>query len=160
VARLVERDGSGDVSEVSFAVEVDAPPERVWAVVSDPHNLPHWERHIVDVIGVPPDGLTQGAEYTTVMRFMAVRTSVRCRVLEWEPPAWAVILLSGILDATVATRVDPLPRDRSLLRHEVDYHFGRHPLGELVARSLRFVGGAQLALRHGVLAQKRQIESR
>jgi uncharacterized membrane protein len=146
------------VSEVSFAVEIDAPPEVVWAVVSDPYNLPHWERHIISVQGVPREGLGPGVEYTTLMRFLAIRASVHCRVLEWQPPSWAVILLSGTLDATVATKVDPLPGGRTLLHHAVDYHFGRHPLGELAARSLRFVGGAQLALRHGVLAQKRQIE--
>ena len=41
---------------VAFAVEIDAPPERVWEVVSNPANLPHWDRHIVRVEGVPPAG--------------------------------------------------------------------------------------------------------
>ena len=41
----------------------------------------------------------------------------------------------------------------------VEYRFRGGPLGELVAGSLRLVGGAQFALRHGTLAQKREIES-
>jgi hypothetical protein len=147
------------MTEVGYAVEVVAPPEDVWAIVSDPWNLPRWERHIASVEDVPAGGLGQGAEYTAVVRFMGIRASVRCRVLEWDPPTWALILLSGILDATVATRIDPLPGGRSRLGHEVDYHFRRGPLGELAARSVRVLGGARLVLRHGTLAQKRQIES-
>ena len=37
------------MSTVEFSVEVDAPPERVWEVVSNPANIPHWERHVVSV---------------------------------------------------------------------------------------------------------------
>jgi hypothetical protein len=40
----------------------------------------------------------------------------------------------------------------------VNYQFRGGPLGKLAARSLRMIGGAGLALRHGALAQKRQIE--
>jgi hypothetical protein len=147
------------VSEVDYAVEIDALPEEVWTVVSDPWNLLNWERHIVAVEDVPPEGLEQGAGYTAVVKFMGVRTAVKCRVLEWGPPTWALVHLSGILDATVATRIDPLPGDRSRLRHEVDYHFRRSRLGEFAAKSIRLVGGARFVLRHGTLAQKRQIES-
>ena len=44
-----------------------------------------------------------------------------------------------------------------MLRHEVDYRF-RGPLGGFAAASLNAVGGAQMGLRHGVLAQKAEIE--
>jgi hypothetical protein len=147
------------MSVVAYAAEVDASPEDVWAVVSNPWNLLNWERHIVAIEDVPAGGLEQGTGYTAVVRFMGVRTAVRCRVLEWDPPTWALILLSGILEAAVVTRIDLLPGGRSRLRHEVDYHFRRNPLGELAAKSIRVVGGAHLVLRHGTLAQKRQIES-
>ncbi len=77
VAGLVERERTAPVTVVSVAVEVNAPPEAVWAVVSNPRNLPHWDRHIVAVEGIPEDGLGRGVAYTTVMRFMAVRARVR-----------------------------------------------------------------------------------
>jgi uncharacterized protein YndB with AHSA1/START domain len=158
VARLGERDGDG-VTTVSVSVDVDAPLERVWAVISDPANLPHWNRHIVRVLGVPPTGLAQGVAYVTEMRFMAIHAKVRARILEWDPPRRASILLSGVLDATVTSTVDPLEGGGSRLVHEVEYRFRGGPLGELVASSLRLVGGAQYALRHGTLAQKLEIES-
>jgi uncharacterized membrane protein len=144
---------------VRASVDVDASPERVWAVVSDPRNLPIWDKHIDAVLDVPPDGVRRGTRYTTVLRFMSIHTSIGAEVLELDPPRFGRVRLRGLLDATVTTRVDPLDGDRSRLEHEVDYRFRGGPLGRLAARSLRMLGGAGLALRHGALAQKRQIEN-
>jgi uncharacterized protein YndB with AHSA1/START domain len=143
---------------VSVAVDVDAPPERVWEVVSDPANLPHWDRHIERVVGVPPEGLSAGARYTTEMRLLAVRGRVDAEVLEWEPPRRATIRLRGLITATVTSTVEPLPGGRSRLEHTVEYRFRGGTFGDLAATSLRLVGGAQYALRRGTLAQKREIE--
>lgn len=144
------------MTTVEFSVEVDANAETVWTVASDPRNLPHWDRHIISV-SVPEGGMGTGAKYRVVMGFMAVRATVRAEVLEWEPPWRSTVKLTGILEATVTTSVASLPYDRSVLRHEVDYRF-RGPLGGFAAASLNAVGGAHMAIRHGVLAQKREIE--
>ncbi len=143
---------------VTETIKIDAPVEHVWEVISDPRNLPHWDKHIVRVTGVPESGLDEGVRYVTEMRFMAVRTKVRAQVLAWDPPRQAVFRLRGLLDATVTSTVEPLEGDRSLLEHVVEYRFKGGPLGDLAARSLRLVGGAQYALRHGTEAQKREIE--
>lgn len=148
------------MTQVEFDIVIEAPPEEVWEAISDPRNLPHWDRHIVRVDGVPPEGLREGTRYSTEMRFMALRTTVDGEVLEWDPPRRSRIRLTGLLDATVTSTVEPLAGDRSLLEHVIDYRFRGGPLGELAARSLARVGGAHLALRHGTLAQKREIEER
>jgi uncharacterized protein YndB with AHSA1/START domain len=159
VARVVERDGGGPVTTVAVEVEIGASPEQVWAVVSDPRNLPHWDKHIVEVVGVPLGGLAQGTKYITVMKFMAVRARVAAEVLRWDPPHVSSIRLSGVIDATVTTTVEALGDRRSRLRHQVGYRFRGGPLGKVAARSTALVGGAQFALRRGALAQKRQIEA-
>lgn len=155
---MVERKRRDRLTRVRFAVEVDAPPDRVWALTSDPRNLPRWDRHIesVDV----PDGVAgPGFRYRVRLRLMAVRMSVRGEILSWEPPGRARVRLAGpLLDAVVVSTVDPLDGGRSMLAHEVEYRF-RGPLGGFGAASLNAVGGAQLALRHGTLAQKREVES-
>ena len=94
------------MSTAEFSVEVDAPPERVWTIVSDPANIPHWERHVVSV-HVPDAGLGEGSRYTVVMAFMGVKVKVRGD-LEWEPPSHARIRLRGPLDATINTTVSKL----------------------------------------------------
>ncbi len=144
------------MTTVEFSVEVDAPPERVWKVTSNPRNLPHWDKHI-ESVEVPEGGLGLGVRYHVLMRFMALRTTVDAEVLEWEPPWRASIRLSGLLEATVTTTIASLPFERSMLRHEVTYRF-RGVFGGIGARSIQAVGGTQLALKHGVLAQKREIE--
>lgn len=144
------------MSTAEFSVEVDASPERVWEVVSNPANIPHWEKHVVSV-QVPDGGLDEDSTYTVVMAFMGVKVRVRGEILRWEPPAYATIRLTGPFEATIETSIARLPHDRSLLRHEVTYRF-RGPLGRVVASGLNAVGGAQLGIRLGTLGQKRQIE--
>jgi uncharacterized protein YndB with AHSA1/START domain len=144
------------VAEAS--IEIAAPPEVVWEVASDPRNLPHWDRHI-DAAHVVRADLGRGSRYEVTMRFMAVTARVGVEVLEWEPPWRAVLRLEGLLEAVVTTNIASLPFERSLLRHQVEYRF-RGPLGVFGAKSLNAVGGAQLALRRGLAAQKREIESR
>jgi ligand-binding SRPBCC domain-containing protein len=146
------------MTSAEFSIEVDAPPEAVWDVTSDPRNLPHWERHIVRV-HPPSEPLGPGVQYEVVMGFMGVHATVPCRVLEWEPPWRARVHLGSVLDATVTTSIASLPYDRSVLRHQVDYVF-RGPLGRFAAASVNAVGGSHLALRRGTLAQKDEIESR
>ena len=146
------------MTTVEYSVEVDASPERVWELTSDPRNLPHWDRHIVG-IRLPAAGLGPGALYEVRMRFFTIRTTVKAEVLEWEPPWRSRIRLSGLLEATVSTSIAQLPRDRSVLRHEVEYTF-RGPLGRFAAASLNAVGGAQSALRRGMLKQRDEIGSR
>ena len=151
---------------VSASVEVDDIPERVWSVVSDPRNLPSWDRHIVGVDGVPVRGLGEGASYSTTLqltptrlRVMPIRARIQAKVIAWEPPHRAVVRLSGLLDAVVTTTIEPLDGSRSRLRHEVDYRIRGGPLGEVAARSLSLLGGARYLLRRGMLAQKHAVEA-
>lgn len=144
------------MTTAEFSVEIDATPEAVWDVTSDPRNLPHWARYIVRVYP-PPEPMGPGVEYAVVMGFAGVHATVPCRVLEWEPPWRARVHLGSLLDATVTTSIASLPYDRCMLRHEVEYVF-RGPLGRFAAASVSAVGGSQLVLRRGALAQKREIE--
>jgi uncharacterized protein YndB with AHSA1/START domain len=158
---MVQRQRGGVVMNgptvAEASIEVDAPPEVVWQVSSDPANLPYWDRHI-EAAHVAREGLGPGSRYEVTMRFMTVTARVGVEVLEWEPPWRAVLRLSGLLDATVTTTVASLPFERSLLRHQVEYRF-RGPLGRFGAKGLNVMGGAQLALRRGLAAQKREIEA-
>jgi uncharacterized protein YndB with AHSA1/START domain len=145
------------VTSVEFSVEVDASPEHAWEVASDPANLPQWDRHIIRV-RVPEVGLGAGVTYEVDMGFLAVQTTVRATVLEWEEPWRASVKLEGLVEGVITTSIGALPHDRCVLRHEVEYRF-KGPLGGFGATSLNMLGGAQIALRHGVMAQKRQIET-
>ena len=138
---------------------VDAPVEEVWSVVSDPRNLPRWNKHIVAVHDVPEDGLQPGSRYWTEIGGGGVHFQVRAQVEELDSPRYSRIRLSGPLDAVVQTWVHPAGSKRSRLEHQVDFrlhHTGA--LGELIGRALRVFGATSL-LRRGIRAQKYQVEA-
>jgi uncharacterized membrane protein len=146
---------------VRTVVEIDAPPDDVWKVVGDPRNLPRWDSHVTKVQGVPRQGLREGSDYETELRFMGVRATVIAHVAEWKPAEFSRIRLYGpLLDANVITRLSRLDGDRTRLEHDVDYRFRGGRLGKLAAWALRVTGGPEAALRKGTLAQKEQIEGR
>jgi uncharacterized membrane protein len=145
-------------SVVTVATDVDAPPERVWKVVSDPNNLPSWDRHIVKVEGVRKGGVRQGDEYTTEVKFLGARAHSRQRVIELEPNRYSKVRLDGIVDGVVETWLEPLNGGRTRLKHRVEYRFKGGPLGEVVARGIQMLGAGSL-LKRGVEAQKRQAEA-
>ncbi|HEX2031816.1 MAG TPA: SRPBCC family protein [Actinomycetota bacterium] len=136
---------------------VDAPPEEVWRVVSDPRNLPRWNRYIRGVHGVPDDGLREGTRYWTEMSVMGVSFRVTAEVEEIDAPRFARIRLSGPIDATVRTWIRPAGRGRSRLEHEVEYRLRGGPIGNVIARGLQLIG-VPTVLKRGVRAQKRQVE--
>lgn len=138
---------------------VEAPPEDVWAIVSDPRNLPRWNKYIRSVHGVPDDGLGPGDRYSAELSVMGVSFRVDAEVEEIDAPRFSRIRLSGPVDATVRTWVRPAGPARSRLEHEVEYRLKGGPVGGVVARGLR-VFGAPTLLKRGVRAQKRQVESR
>jgi uncharacterized protein YndB with AHSA1/START domain len=147
------------MGHVSIDMEIEASPEDVWAVVSDPHNLPKWDRHILAVRGVPEEGLKPGVRYTTELKMLGVRGTVEAEVLEIEPPRRARIRLRGILEATVKTDISPLSGGaRSLLEHDIDYHIRGGGLAAFATQGLELTGGPFMVLRRGTMAQKRQIE--
>ncbi|MEA2550770.1 MAG: Polyketide cyclase / dehydrase and lipid transport, partial [Actinomycetota bacterium] len=57
------------MTTVEVSVEVDAPPEAVWKVTSDPKNLAQWDRHVMKV-EVPPQGFAPGVRYEVTMGFL------------------------------------------------------------------------------------------
>jgi uncharacterized protein YndB with AHSA1/START domain len=146
------------MSVVRASEIVDASPQEVWAVVSDPHNLPLWNRHIREVHDVPEHGVKEGTTYWTRLSFLGVSARVDAEVEEVDPPRFSRIRLTGPVEATVRTWINPAGSGRSRLEHEVEYHLRGGPVGELVARGLQTLGARRL-LRRGALAQKRQIES-
>lgn len=145
------------MTRIGHAEVVDAPPQEVWRVISDPRHLPRWNQHIRAVHDVPEDGLRQGTRYWTEMSIAGVRFRIRAEVLMIDPPRYSEIRLTGPLEAVVRTWVRPIGARRSRLEHQVDYRVKGGPVGDLIARGVRLLGAPNI-LRRGTRAQKRQVE--
>jgi uncharacterized protein YndB with AHSA1/START domain len=146
------------VSVIEGTIDIDAPVHRVWAIVSDPRNLPLWDHRVLKVADFPEDGLRPGSLYRVQMGFMGARAWVPATVLEVRPDECSRIHLGGLVDAVIETRLAPLKSGGTRLTHRIEYRFMGGPLGSIAAGAIRHMGAPTL-LRHGMLAQKRQAEA-
>ena len=96
------------------AVEIDAPAERVWQVVSDFARYPEWNPFIVRAAGVPRVGERL---HVTIVAPGMKPASFRPRVLDFEPGRlirWkGEFKLPGLFDGRHALIVEPLDGGRS-----------------------------------------------
>jgi uncharacterized protein YndB with AHSA1/START domain len=93
--------------DVTQAVDVDAPRERVWQLLTDPAELPRWWPDAAE--------LQPGVGGRIVLRFGP--GAVSGQITEWEPPAalgftWQASNMPGV-ELHVAFRVDDLGEGRS-----------------------------------------------
>jgi uncharacterized protein YndB with AHSA1/START domain len=93
--------------DVTQAVDVDAPRERVWQLLTDPAELPRWWPDAAE--------LQPGLGGRIVLRFGP--GDVSGRITEWEPPAalgftWHASNMPGV-ELHVAFKVDDLGDGRS-----------------------------------------------
>jgi ligand-binding SRPBCC domain-containing protein len=157
VARLDQRYGGRLMTVVEASTVVDAPPEAVWRVVSDPRNLPRWDRRIGRVHGTVEGPFRTGSEYETDVHFIGVHTTVPVVAEEVDELEYARLRLGGLLSATVETWLQELPKGRTRLSHRVEYRFRGGLLGAFAAETVGVIG-AHTLLTRGIEAQRRQIE--
>lgn len=100
--------------ELRREIEIDAPPERVWAVVSDFAAYPEWNPFIRRIVGELREGARlevriepPGARATTFKP--TVRAAEANRELRWL----GRLLLPGVIDGEHSLRIEPLDGGRS-----------------------------------------------
>ena len=68
------------------SVEIAAPPQTVWAIVSDPTRTPQWSPVCRRVEWIPPSSSpAAGARFRGHNQLRAFRWSRDCEIDEWEP---------------------------------------------------------------------------
>jgi hypothetical protein len=119
------------------AIEVDAPAERVWQVVSDLADYERWNPFIVSAAGT----LRTGERLDVTIRAPGVRAvRFRPRILDYEPGRlvrWkGRLLMPGLFDGRHSLIVDPLGDARSRFTSHEDVSGILLPfLGKVMAAS-------------------------
>lgn len=72
--------------EVTVTATFDAPVERVWELIMDPHRLGEWVSIHDSVEGAPEGGLEQGSTFTQTLKRLTFEFEVRWKVVEIERP--------------------------------------------------------------------------
>jgi uncharacterized protein YndB with AHSA1/START domain len=84
--RTVSMTNGGAMTELraTESAHLSAPPDEVFALITDVERLPEWNRHVPEVIQ-PDTHLTVGAEWVVKMHAMGGSWPSRARVLMIDP---------------------------------------------------------------------------
>jgi uncharacterized protein YndB with AHSA1/START domain len=97
------------MTPIQSSIEIDRPPEVVFAYVADPTRFGEWQRDVVrvEVEGGRPPGL--GGRFTTTRRIGGVERALTQEVTELRPPrSWAVHGVDGPIRPSASVTVEPL----------------------------------------------------
>ena len=142
-----------------FSIEVDAPPERVFAWLGDGERAKQWVPNLVesDDLERTPNGV--GSTFRHVYVERGRRMEMHGKVVAHEPPDRLAIALTGPFDLYVEYQLDDLAgRTRLTQRSEVRFKNRAMALAALLMRPLmRKASSKQTEESFGKL--KRLIES-
>ncbi|MGH3646259.1 MAG: type II toxin-antitoxin system Rv0910 family toxin [Micromonosporaceae bacterium] len=97
------------MGQISSSLELPAPPEKVWALASDPNLFEKWLTLHVKWKGDVPAEMTKGAQLTEVISMMGMPNTITWTVDEYEPPSKVVISGTGMAGVKVAIQIAVTP---------------------------------------------------
>ena len=113
-------------------IEIDSPPQRVFAYATDPERFPEWQR---DVVGVR---MLDGDRFETTRRIRGSERTLTQRIVRNDPPAaWAARGVDGPIRPHATIAIEPVDggrRSRVTFTLEFTGHGVGVPLAPLVRR--------------------------
>lgn len=123
------------MGHVVNSIHIDAPPERVFELISDARRFPEWGTNVIEVKDVSGPQDRVGASYTAVMRFAGRRMEGRWEITRVEKPSYVeqkgTALGGG--DATAINRLEPAGGGTDIT-FELDYELPGGFVGDLADR--------------------------
>jgi uncharacterized protein YndB with AHSA1/START domain len=148
------------MTRVHCAIEIDAPPERVWDVVMDPHRLGDWvtiHRRVDDV----PRRLERGSTFEQTLNLRGAHLHVGWTVVDVDPPRRAVWEGQGPAHsrASIVYELRADGKSGTLFDYTNEFKPPGGPLGAVAGRVL--VGGlSQREAQRSLQRLKHLIESK
>jgi uncharacterized protein YndB with AHSA1/START domain len=89
-------------------IEIDRPPEDVFAFLTDPGQLSSWQQNTVEVLRNREGPLTRGERFREVHAALGRRLSSTVEVAEYDPPrAFALKVLDGPMPLDGSWTLEP-----------------------------------------------------
>lgn len=130
----------GDV--VAQTTRIDAPIDRVWDLVMDPHRLGDWVSIHESVSDVPAGELEQGSEFRQSMKLKGVPLKVKWRVAEWNPPNHALWLGEAAAGAKARILYELREEDGvTVFDYENEFELPAGRIGKLAGRAFNAMSG-------------------
>ena len=95
---------------IETIVDIDRPPDEVFAVATDPMRFPEWQR---DVASVQLEGSGVGAQFATTRQIGPAKQTIVQEITRDDPPlSWSARGISGLILANGRIDVEPLDEGR------------------------------------------------
>jgi carbon monoxide dehydrogenase subunit G len=96
-----------------LSITIDAPPEKVFARISDPMKAMEDVPNIIEVKDITGQGV--GMSYKLVYKMAGIRLSLDCTFVEYAPNERVTIQIKGAMNATQTFEVNSLNAGSQLL---------------------------------------------
>ena len=142
------------MSALIHTIEIDRPPDEVFAYASNPLRFPEWQADVLEVHFEGAGGRKVGSRFTTTRRIGPNERTMTQEITEDEPPhRFAAHGVDGPILPHASIDVEPLDDGaRSRVTFELD--FEGHGFGKALVPAVR-----QLAAR-GAPASHRRLKER
>jgi carbon monoxide dehydrogenase subunit G len=99
------------MASVTATVEFPAPPEKVWATMSDPRRYDEWLTIHQDWRGELPEKLSVGTKLTEIVSVMGMANKIEWTVEVYEPPSRVTISGTGMAGVRVSFTLSVRPTE-------------------------------------------------
>ncbi len=124
---------------VERSIEIDAPADRIYDVVMDPHRLEDWVTIHVGLKSAPSGELERGSELVQSLKLAGRRFDVHWDVVEADRPKRVVWEGRGPVHsrAKVVYDIHPNDHDKTAFSYVNEYSLPGGPLGRIAGGALR-----------------------
>src|SRR6266511_1438447 len=125
------------MSPIVSTIEIDRPPEEVFAYATDPTRFAEWQHDVVRAQLVEGGPTAVGSRFTTTRRLGGAERTMTQEITQLDHPrSWAAQGVDGPFRAAATVTVEPLSGGaRSRVTFTLDFH-GRG-LGDLLTPVIR-----------------------
>jgi len=93
--------------KIEASIAIDAPPESVWPIATDPRLVSRWNSNIVRVEYDGEGAVETGTRWTQVVSILGSEETMEAEVVECHPPFRGVVRMRGRGEPLVTTTVHP-----------------------------------------------------
>lgn len=145
------------MAPIVLTIDIECPPEEVFAYATDPSRFPEWQLDVVKVRldDTGPRGV--GSRFMTTRRMGRAERTMTQEIIEIdEPRRWAARSVDGPLSLQANVTVEPLG-DGALSRVTFAFDFAGRGIGNLLMPVIRKMTAKQAS--NSLRNLKQQLES-
>lgn len=108
------------MTHVQETVDIAAPIEEVFTVITDPERSPEWSADVIEVRDVSDEPVQEGTTWQQVVRIAGRPANLQCRIVELRPPYVGVVQISGDYQGRIGTRCEAT-EEGTHVTQEIDF---------------------------------------